>query len=362
MRGEELVDDNGCLGCHALDGQGGTRAPDFAQLAGRSKTPASLATTMWNHSPRMWAEFESAGQQVPKLTSSEAADLFAYFYSTLYFAAKGDPVRGQNLFQDMSCISCHSEVLEPRPVKSLLGSWTDLKDPVAWAERMWNHSDEMVAATSNRGIDWPRFSEQDLVDLVVFLSRLSPDSPQSGAFGIGEPEMGRTAFESNCESCHTFGDTDRSKVNLLARTRPSTIMGYAAAMWNHAPMMRARGASLSRPSREVRPGEMRDLMAFLFSQRYFLEEGNVSQGARVYEAKNCANCHEVRRAETGAPDLSKVTEEYSPITLTSALWRHGPTMLRSMRQQGLAWPEFQDAEMTDLIAYLNSRLITRIAR
>ncbi len=359
MRGEQVVDDNGCFSCHAMDGQGGNRAPDFAQLAGRSKTPGSLATTMWNHSPRMWAEFETTGRQVPKLTSTESADLFAYFYSTLYFAPKGDPARGQNLFQDRNCVSCHSEVLDQRPVKSLLGKWTDLKDPVAWAERMWNHSNEMVAATSNRGIEWPRFSEQDIVDLVVFLSRLSPDSPQSGAFGIGEPDQGRIAFESTCESCHTFGPTDRTKVDLLARSRPSTIMGYAAAMWNHAPLMRNRDTSLST---EVRPGEMRDLMAFLFSQRYFFEQGNASKGAAVFEAKRCANCHEARRAETGAPDLSKVSEEFSPITLTSALWRHGPSMLRAMKQQGLSWPEFQNDEMTDLIAYLNSRLITRVAR
>jgi len=47
---------------------------------------------MWNHSPRMWAEFKATQREPPPLTSPEAADLFAYFYATLYFAPQGDGV------------------------------------------------------------------------------------------------------------------------------------------------------------------------------------------------------------------------------------------------------------------------------
>jgi hypothetical protein len=32
-----------------------------------------------------------------------------------------------------------------------------------------------------------------------------------------------------------------------------------------------------------------------------------------------------------------------------------------MKQQRIAWPRFAKSEMTDLIAYLNSRVIVRIA-
>jgi cytochrome c551/c552 len=307
----------------------------------------------------MWAEFKTTGRQVPLMTSSEAADLFAYFYATLYFAPAGDPLRGQALFQNKGCAGCHSEVLDTRPANPFAGKWTELKDPITWAERMWNHAPEMVSATANRGVQWPRLSEQDMVDLLVFLGRLSDDSPQSGAFVIGEPEQGRPIFERTCESCHSFGQEDRSRVDLLDRARPRTVMGYTAAMWNHAPAMRNRGGSAAL---KINPGEMRDLIAFLFSQRYFFEQGDAGRGRNVYQQKGCATCHETRRTQIGAPDLSRVTEEYSPITLTSALWRHGPAMLDAMREQGLTWPEFRRAEMTDLIAYLNSRLVVRIAR
>jgi hypothetical protein len=128
-------------------------------------------------------------------------------------------------------------------------------------------------------------------------------------------------------------------------------------MWNHAPEMRRRAGSTPK----LNSGEMADLVAFLFSQRYFLDRGNASKGRRVYEEKSCDKCHEERRKETGAPDLSQVTEVFSPITLTSAVWRHGPSMLEKMREQHISWPEFRGSEMTDLITYLNSRLVPRIA-
>jgi len=36
-------------------------------------------------------------------------------------------------------------------------------------------------------------------------------------------------------------------------------------------------------------------------------------------------------------------------------------MLEAIKEKELAWPEFSGSEMSDLIAYLNSRLVPRIA-
>ncbi len=358
MRGEQLLDDKGCLLCHAVNGRGGGIGPDFTKSPRRAKTPARFATALWNHSPKMWAAFENAGRPVPPLTSEEMADIFAFFYSTLYFSPPGSAARGRSVFEDKRCVSCHGQLLDPRPDRSGLHDWTDVKDPIAWAEQMWNHANEMDTATQNRGIRWPKLSEQDVVDLLLFLSKLPEAQTEMPAFRIGEPGLGRIVFERSCESCHSFGAADRSKVDLLARSRPSSITGYIAAMWNHAPDMRRRAGSTP----ELKPGEMPDLIAFLFSQRYFQDRGDVLKGRRVFEEKSCAVCHESRRKETGAPDLAQVTETFSPITLTAAVWKHGPTMMGEMKRMNISWPEFKDQEMPDLIAYLNSRLIPRIAQ
>jgi cytochrome c2 len=227
---------------------------------------------------------------------------------------------------------------------------------MTWAERMWNHATEMDAAMANRGLAWPMLSEQDIADLMVFASGLSASAAQRPFMETGEPERGRLVFERSCESCHAFGGGDRSRVDLLRGSGPSSVTGYIAAMWNHAPEMRRRGGATP----QLTAGEMPDLAAFLFSQRYFFERGDPARGRSVHDAKGCTACHETRRRELGAPELTQGTELYSPITLTSAMWRHGPSMLNAMRELGMAWPSFQGAEMADLIAYLNSRLVVRI--
>jgi cytochrome c2 len=121
--------------------------------------------------------------------------------------------------------------------------------------------------------------------------------------------------------------------------------------------MRSKGGQ----TEKLASGEMRNLIAFLFAQRFFFEPGDAAKGRKVYESKSCGNCHEMRRAQTGAPDLTQATEAFSPITLTASIWRHGPSMLKAMKQQNIEWPEFEKSEMTDLIAWLNSRIVTRIA-
>jgi len=345
VRGEQVLTAKGCLNCH-----------DFAHLPSRNHTPERFAAEMWNHMPKMWSEFKAANLPAVTLTSAEASDLFSYLYTTLYFAPSGDAARGRTLFENKQCASCHSEVLDTRPSRSRAEKWTELRDPSIWAERMWNHASEMGGATSNRGVKWPQLSEQDAADLMAFLSKSDDAASQVAAFGVGEPEMGRNVFERSCESCHTFGRADASKVDLLARPRPSSVTGYVAAMWNHAPVMRKRGGATVK----VDAGEMRDLVAFLFTARAFFDQGNATRGRAIFTSKGCESCHETRRKEFGAPDLTQLHEAFSPITLTAAAWRHGPSMLAAMKQAGLAWPEFQGSEMTDLIAYMNSRLVTRI--
>ena len=53
-------------------------------------------------------------------------------------------------------------------------------------------------------------------------------------------------------------------------------------------------------------------------------------------------------------NLGKGKDAHSDITMVAALWQHGPHMSELMNQQKLAWPQFSEQQMSDLIAYLNS--------
>jgi cytochrome c2 len=284
--------------------------------------------------------------------------LFSYFFAMLYFEPHGSALRGRSVFVEKNCSSCHSEVLNAQALDPFLNRWTAVRDPTSWAERMWNHVNEMNAATSLRGVDWPELSARAVADLVTFLSSL-PGAPSDGpAFSIGEPQTGKVIFERSCESCHSFGKAEKPKVDLLKRSRQTSVAGYIAAMWNHAPQMRRKGGS---PVPKLAPGKMRDVVAYLFLRQYFYEEGDAGRGRRVYESKGCGSCHDGKRAG-GAPDLAATVQAYTPISMAAAVWRHGSGMGETLRAQGKAWPELESGEMKDLLAYLNSRLRTQIAR
>jgi cytochrome c2 len=362
--GAEVFRGKDCVQCHSINGAGGSVAPDLAQPGSRAHTPMELASALWNHAPRMWRA-QAARHIRPMIDSTETADLFAYFYSLSYFNAPGNAARGAALFEEKRCSSCHE--LNPsapsaRREKKLgppVSTWRNADDVLAWAERMWNHSGKIYNELAQMGIVWPRFSTQEMVDLLTYLRSLPEARSQLARFQPGDPEQGRILFERSCESCHSFGSrTTGAKVDLLKRAAPDGLTGYIAAMWNHAPVMHAK-AENQFPI--LGPGDMSNLVAYLFAQRYFYQEGNAQRGAQVFQAKNCATCHEQRRKQTGAADLTMVTERYSPITMSAAVWQHGPAMLDKMQREKIEWPQLSPMEMADLISYLNSRLVPRIA-
>jgi mono/diheme cytochrome c family protein len=355
-RGGQLIISKGCVNCHAFGGGGGKRAPDLTRTPPDASSPGQLASAIWNHAPQMWVTPE--GKWSTELTSSEVADIFAYMYSALYFSPAGDANRGKTFFE-RTCAECHSETANGAGPGRALSAWAEVTDPLAWAGHMWNHTPEMSKALTAKGRPWPTLTNQNVADLMTYFRSLPALRAKSVGFSLGEPQLGQAVYEKTCESCHSFGpSTVGKRVDLLSRSAPQTVTGYVAAMWNHAPKMLARGNG-ALPKLE--PGDMPSLVAFLFSQSYFFERGDVRRGQRVYERENCALCHEGRRRETGAPDLTQSPEVYSPVTLTASVWRHAPSMFAAARRTGVPWPRLQGSDMVDVIAYMNSRLVRRVA-
>lgn len=339
--GERIFREKGCVDCHS------------SERIAQTRNPSSLAAGLWNHSPEMWRAQRERNTR-PVLNPTEASDLFAYFFSLAYASTPGDPAIGRTVFEAKTCSRCHDTQAGKPLAGPPISTWNEVDDPLSWAERMWNHARSVSIEASSNGLPWPEFSTQEMLNMLAYL-RSVPGSSSHAAFQPGDPAMGRITFENACESCHSFGNrTVLPKIDLLKRPAPELMTGYVAAMWNHAPLMSQR-AGQDFPV--FGPGDMANLVAYLFTQRYFDQEGDPERGARVFEAKGCASCHNRRRRETGAPDLSIATERYSPVTMAASLFRHGPTMLEAMKRQNVAWPHFSNTEMQDLIGFLNSRLV-----
>jgi mono/diheme cytochrome c family protein len=123
-------------------------------------------------------------------------------------------------------------------------------------------------------------------------------------------------------------------------------------MWNKAPTMTAamkkRGISVP----QLRPEEMADIVAYLYSVRYFAEPGSKQAGLTVARDKGCLRCHgaSAERAK-GASDLGAKRLE-SPAAVIAALWNH-PVIAPAGSAAAKAWPQLR-RRMADVAALLRS--------
>ena len=340
-RGARLFGDLSCATCHNVNGRGGNSAPDLGRLADRNFTPAALAATMWNHAPAMWSAMSASGVHAGDVNEQAAADLFAYFYSMRFFEKPGDAARGKRVFDARGCSKCHGLTQEIQPGIEPVSRWQALNHPFALSEAMWNHMRPMLAATGKR-VAWPELSSQDLSDLLVYLRNLPMARASVPDFQITLGETGRSLFrEKGCAGCHG------SDTALAGRIRGSTMTEIAAAMWNHGPRM----AAIDAPPAVFQPGEMRELLSYVWAQQFFEDAHDAARGRRVFVSKGCAGCHE--GASAAAPNLAGGARHFSGPVMTAVLWRHGPAMLERMKASGVKWPRLSAEDMSGLIAYLN---------
>ena len=332
-RGSRLFETLSCVQCHSVNGKGGSIAPDLGRIMDRGFTPASLAATMWNHAPAMWAAMRQQGVRAGDMNDQAAADLFAFFYSARFFEMPGDAARGKRAFASRGCSNCPGLKQSLLPMVKPVSQWESLADPVALTEAMWNHAPTMLAEARFQRNAWPALTAQDLTDILVYLRNQPFPPSRPPIFRIGAGSDGEAVFRARgCASCHP------SVPDLSASTGGKTLTEIAAAMWNHEPIMAKVGATPTK----FAPDEMRELLGYLWAQRFFEDSGVVSNGRRVFAAKHCASCHE------GAGKAPKLAGTFNGTTMVSALWRHGPAMLEQMRKDGVAWPRFEGSQMADL--------------
>lgn len=340
QRGKELFSAQRCVECHSIRGQGGKSGPDLGRQIGRDYTPSVLASTMWNHAPTMWSAMKQANIERKGLNEKDAADLFAFFYSSRYFDRPGDASRGKHAFASKRCAECHGIAQQQVSGIPPVSEWKSLGQPIDLAEAMWNHGSKMRQEFKSRNISWQELTSQDLTDILVYLRNLPSTRMKPSTFATTAGDKGAALFESKgCTGCH------KGKLDLPPRLKNMTITDIAVAMWNHQPKMAANPPTLE-------AGEMNEIVSHLWAGQFFADEGNAGRGKAIFAEKGCGGCHGA--AGAGAPDLAAHKGGFTSVSMVSGLWGHGPGMLEQMRQKNLAWPRFTPKQMSDLIAFLNS--------
>jgi mono/diheme cytochrome c family protein len=334
-----------CSVCHSIGGEGGKEGPDLGTLPESYISQSQLAALMWNHWPEMLAKMQAKKIPPQKMDKREMADLFAFLYFIRYMDEPGNPRNGKALAETKHCSKCHPILREG--TKGDLSPWGMYTNPILWAQMMWNHIPQMEQAMKKKGLPWVEFKGNEMVDLIAYIRSLSSRMDKV-YLSPGNPQSGKNLFtRKGCSQCHSpQGEFDLSK----KKDFPRTLGQLAGTMWNHSNEMwkRMEERGMERPT--LSPQEMVDLVAYLFSTRYFDEPGDPERGKTIFVNKRCNLCH-VRGSKK--LDLSDRKGQISPILMAEMMWNHGPDMLEKLRKAKVPWQKIDGKEMVDLMEYLN---------
>jgi hypothetical protein len=215
-------------------------------------------------------------------------------------------------------------------------AWHSLRDPIGFAQDMWNRQAGMSPAFERKGVYHQRLTSAEMNDLLTYLDNLLGIRSKEPQFHLADSETGRIQFHRmECDGCH------RGKLSLEERAERISMADIQAAMWNHA-LTRLK----TRPA--VTYDEMSSLVGYLWS----LEPGgDARHGERAFAKRKCADCH----ADSGKGALTLSERDLSPVLLITALWSHGPAMQAEMSRKNLTWPRVGRSELADMAAYLRTR-------
>jgi mono/diheme cytochrome c family protein len=191
--------------------------------------------------------------------------------------------------------------------------------------------------------------------IILLLSGIGYSQPLSSSIQV--PLAGSRVFGAKgCSNCHAINGVGAKVGPDLGQIQQNrSFSDIAAAMWNHLPQMALEAQKRSLPLAHLDRTEAGDLIAFLFTQNYFNEGGDVSSGKMLFVRKSCIICHQVGGVGgVLGPKLDAAGQSGSPIQVAAAMWNHGPAMAEKMRAMGISRPRLSPSELKDLVAYLKS--------
>jgi cytochrome c2 len=355
LAGSEVFESKGCVNCHAVNGIGGVSGPDLAAIP-RRRSFYELAANIWNHLPIMTEGMQTVGMSHPEMNAREAADLIGFLFTLDYFDVPGDVGVGKTLFSEKRCHVCHrigDYGGEGGPELDHLGRYAS---PILVAASMWNHTVRMSEAMELRGVNRPSFDSREILDLIAYLESATA-APLEGPLYVlpGRAESGRVVFvEKRCNECHAVqGVGGRVGPDLAGQGRQWGLTEFAAAMWNKAPAMEEAARRVQVHVHPVGAVEMADLVAYLYSVKYFAEPGDAERGAETLRDRGCLGCHSLRGVGgISASDFAQAGGIDSPAAVFATLWNHSLFMGGAPDLQEGQLPTLSEEQLADITVFL----------
>jgi mono/diheme cytochrome c family protein len=239
-QGKKIFGEARCISCHAVEGRGGTLAPELSRIAGKAR-PGWLLQYL--RDPKKHA----ANSKMPRYRFSNqelnavVAYMLAQFQDGEWPPAPvaqppppaGDPAQGRILIRKYGCYGCHDipGFEKPTKVGAELNSYADKtadrldfgthkdipKDWFAWT--LTKLKSPRIFRDELKMPDYA-FTDEEAAALTVFLRSLSEENIPPGYRAplkptspyVPEGDFGRLVEDLNCLVCHTI----RGKGGVLA--------------------------------------------------------------------------------------------------------------------------------------------------
>src|SRR5215470_17433889 len=226
--GERLFAAKGCVQCHSVGGKGGNVGPALDALK-RSNSPVLVAARMWNHGPRMAEVMQAKGIERPTFKGNELVDVIAYVTTTAKDpggdsaqVVPGTPERGEKLFRDKQCASCHTIGGKGGKVGPELGRAHHVS-LTQFAGLMWNHGPAMWARMKERHIEPPQLTGQEMADIVAYLYTSHYFDAAAGSSSRGQQVL----QSKGCLNCHSIRGKGGKAAGDLSN---STVVGSPSSL------------------------------------------------------------------------------------------------------------------------------------
>lgn len=180
-KGKRLFTAKQCVRCHGRDGSGTAFGPNLKTATQRLRV-AEIAGELWNHSFKMTEAMRRRGITFPRFQGNEMADVIAFLYYLRFYDTGGDPRAGEKVFVRKGCANCHRGDGRPRIGPDLSKSRAALS-PLSLATAMWNHAPAMYARSKMEKVEWPRFEDDEMRDLALYLKSLARPAAAAGVAG-----------------------------------------------------------------------------------------------------------------------------------------------------------------------------------
>ena len=112
---------------------------------------------------------DDMGLERPTFQENEMADLIAFLYFLRFLEKEPNVERGEMLFGQKGCRSCHHFGDADVEGSFSLSTLKTAQPKVDVAASMWNHANEMSQKMTRKKMEWPRLLPGEMNDLIEYI-------------------------------------------------------------------------------------------------------------------------------------------------------------------------------------------------